>query len=105
MCIACWLHEHAHLACAICAQHVLLLCCTAALTHAWLASPLQGLRKPALEAYQLAATTLQVEPARVVFVDDRQANVDGARAAGMQGVRFQSAAQLEQALLQLGLRF
>lgn len=66
---------------------------------------LQGLRKPAAEAYQVVAATLQVEPARVVFVDDRQANVDGAVAEGMRAVRFQSAAQLEQELLSLGLSF
>jgi hypothetical protein len=66
---------------------------------------LQGLRKPAAEAYQVVAATLQVEPARVVFVDDRQANVDGAVGVGMRAVRFQSAAQLEQELLDLGLRF
>lgn len=67
--------------------------------------PMRGLRKPALEAYQVAAASLAVEPARVVFVDDRQVNVDGAVAAGMRALRFQSAAQLEQELLQLGLRF
>lgn len=49
--------------------------------------------------------TLGVDPAQVVFVDDRQANVDGAAAAGMRGIRFSSAAQLEEDLMRQGLRF
>lgn len=53
-----------------------------------------GLRKPAREAYEHAARTLGVAPERCVFVDDRQKNVDAARAVGMRGVVFQSAEQL-----------
>jgi putative hydrolase of the HAD superfamily len=51
----------------------------------------------------VVSQTLGVDPGRVVFVDDRQVNVDGAVAAGMRGVRFQGALQLEAALKQLGL--
>jgi putative hydrolase of the HAD superfamily len=42
-----------------------------------------GFRKPAAEAYLAAAKALDVEPERVVFLDDTPACVDGARAVGM----------------------
>ncbi len=42
-----------------------------------------GLRKPDPEAYLTAARTLGVEPAACLFVDDRQVNVDAARAVDM----------------------
>lgn len=67
--------------------------------------PMQGLRKPALAAYQVVHQTLGVDPGQVVFVDDRQVNVEAATAAGMRGIRFQGAVQLEQALRKQGLEF
>lgn len=45
-----------------------------------------GLRKPDAAAYHLACATLGVEPDAIVFVDDRQENVQAARAAGMHAV-------------------
>lgn len=45
-----------------------------------------GLRKPDPEIYALAARDLGVEPAECVFVDDINANIRGAVAAGMFGV-------------------
>ncbi len=53
----------------------------------------------------MVSQTLGVDPGRIVFVDDRQANVDGAVAAGMRAVRFQGAQQLEVALVEMGLEF
>lgn len=47
-----------------------------------------GLRKPSPEAYLGACRTLSVAPEQCVFVDDREVNVAGARAVGMQSVRF-----------------
>jgi epoxide hydrolase-like predicted phosphatase len=44
------------------------------------------LRKPQPEIYLLAADRLGVEPEACVFVDDLPANVEGARAVGMEGV-------------------
>jgi putative hydrolase of the HAD superfamily len=49
-----------------------------------------GVRKPSLAAYAGAAELLAVDPARVLFIDDLTANVAGARAAGMQGFRFET---------------
>ncbi len=58
-----------------------------------------GLRKPAADAYRYAARTLGVPEERCVFVDDRRGNVDAARAVGMRGIVFESAAQLRAELL------
>lgn len=58
-----------------------------------------GHRKPEPDAYLTPARDLGLSPERFVFVDDRQKNVDGARAVGMQAIHFQSAAQLRAALL------
>ena len=46
-----------------------------------------GLRKPDPAAYAHAARVLGVDPRRCVVVDDLPANVRGAVAAGMTGVR------------------
>ncbi|MEW5300546.1 MAG: hypothetical protein WDW38_009228 [Sanguina aurantia] len=67
--------------------------------------PMQGHRKPAPEAYTSALTHLDVPASRIIFVDDRAVNVEGAVAAGMEGVLFKGAAGLEEALLAKGLVF
>jgi HAD superfamily hydrolase (TIGR01509 family) len=46
-----------------------------------------GFAKPDPEPYLRAAGELEVEPERVVFLDDLQASVDGAERVGMTGVR------------------
>ena len=51
-----------------------------------------------LDRYGLAAGTC-------VFTDDSPLNTAGARACGLHTVDFTGAAQLEQALSELGLRF
>jgi epoxide hydrolase-like predicted phosphatase len=63
-----------------------------------------GLVKPNLEIYQWMISQLGMEPAKAVFVDDFLHNVEGARAAGLQAIHFQSADQAQgelQALLQI----
>jgi putative hydrolase of the HAD superfamily len=63
-----------------------------------------GLVKPSLEIYQWMISQLGMEPAKAVFVDDFLHNVEGARAAGLQAIHFQSADQAQgelQALLQI----
>jgi putative hydrolase of the HAD superfamily len=47
-----------------------------------------GVRKPDQAAYAAAVRLLDADPARVLFVDDLTANIVGARAAGLQGFRF-----------------
>ncbi len=65
---------------------------------------MQGLRKPALAAYECVAAHLQQDPGSCIFIDDRQVNIDGAKAAGMQGILFKSAEQLQQELHSLGVQ-
>ena len=59
--------------------------------------------KPDPAVYLRCATALAVDPARVLFVDDREDNVDGARRAGMMGHHYRSPASLHAALAALGL--
>ena len=47
-----------------------------------------GVRKPEVAAYTAAVELLGAQPGRVLFIDDLTANVEGARAAGLQGFRF-----------------
>jgi putative hydrolase of the HAD superfamily len=47
-----------------------------------------GVRKPAIAAYTAAVELLGVPAERVLFIDDLTANIVGARAAGLQGFRF-----------------
>lgn len=53
------------------------------------------LAKPEPAIYQLLQQRYALEPSRTIFIDDLQANVDAATALGWQGIRFESAAQLE----------
>ena len=66
-------------------------------------SALEGVAKPAPEIYRRALERLEVAPAEAVFVDDRPANVTGARAAGMTGIRFRGTLHLRRALAAAGL--
>ncbi|MFZ0548938.1 MAG: HAD family phosphatase, partial [Candidatus Promineifilaceae bacterium] len=45
-----------------------------------------GLAKPDSRIYALTCERLGLEPGEVVFVDDAEANIDGARAFGMHGI-------------------
>ncbi len=47
-----------------------------------------GLVKPEPAIYELACSRLGLQAHEVIMVDDRQSNVDGAIAAGLQGVLF-----------------
>src|SRR5579863_3356440 len=53
-----------------------------------------GLRKPDPAIYRRALDILGSHPARTLFIDDRQENVDGAGAAGMKAIRFTGAEAL-----------
>lgn len=52
-------------------------------------------RKPEPEIYRLGASRLGTEPERTLFIDDLPANVEGARAMGMQAILHRSAAETE----------
>jgi putative hydrolase of the HAD superfamily len=53
----------------------------------------EGVLKPDPRSYAIVCERLDVAPERAVFVDDVAANVDGARATGMQGILFVEAQQ------------
>jgi len=62
----------------------------------------EKLMKPDAEIYRRALARFGVAAADAVFVDDRQANVDGAAAVGMHGLLFTGADRLRADLRALG---
>lgn len=64
----------------------------------------EGVFKPEREIYEVAAGKLGVSPERCIFIDDKLDFVEGARAAGMKGVLYQSFDQVERDLAGLGVR-
>lgn len=52
-----------------------------------------GYRKPDPAAYRIVCERLGVAPGEVLFLDDVQANVDGARAVGMRAITFLNTSQ------------
>lgn len=53
----------------------------------------EGCLKPDPRIYRIVCDRLGVDPVAAVLLDDLQANVDGARALGMQGITFADTAQ------------
>jgi len=62
-----------------------------------------GKVKPGRPIYDHAVERLGLPPSQVLFIDDREENVQGARAAGLRALRFEDAGQLEADLARLGL--
>jgi putative hydrolase of the HAD superfamily len=58
--------------------------------------------KPDAAIFRETIQRLGVRPQETLFVDDREANVEAARAAGMRAVRFQSTDRLRAALQEIG---
>jgi putative hydrolase of the HAD superfamily len=58
--------------------------------------------KPEREIYQYCINALGVQPSEALFIDDRDVNLEQARAAGIRGIRFRSVEQLHQDLQALG---
>jgi putative hydrolase of the HAD superfamily len=58
--------------------------------------------KPEPEIYQHCINALGVQPSEALFIDDRDVNLERARAAGIRGIRFQSVDQLREDLQALG---
>lgn len=75
--------------------------------HARIAIPLFSATtratKPSPAAYAAALTVLGAAPADVLFVDDSESNVDGARRMGITAVHFTSAESLRSELANAGL--
>jgi putative hydrolase of the HAD superfamily len=62
-----------------------------------------GILKPASRIYEVALAMSQAEPDSSVFIDDRERNLEPARALGMQTIRFTDVARLRQELAELGV--
>jgi HAD superfamily hydrolase (TIGR01509 family) len=62
-----------------------------------------GVRKPDPEAYLGAMRRLSVKPEACLFIDDRDRNVDAARAVGMEALRFENAEALRAELSKRGV--
>ncbi|GAB4085495.1 HAD family phosphatase [Myceligenerans cantabricum] len=73
------------------------------LLHDVVVSGRVGLAKPDVRIYRLLAQRFDVDPARAVFVDDKQENVDAARRCGFHAIRFTDVAALRGRLRALGL--
>lgn len=61
-----------------------------------------GMRKPEPAIYRRALDILGSRPYRTLFIDDREENVAGAKAAGMKAVRFTGAEALRSELAAMG---
>ena len=62
-----------------------------------------GLRKPAPAIYRRVLDILGKPAERILFIDDREENVAGARDAGIRAIRFQDAGSLRPALEDIGV--
>ncbi len=57
-----------------------------------------GTAKPDLSIYRHAAADLGVDPAHILFIDDREENISAARDAGMQAIRYTNHTAFEHAM-------
>ena len=62
-----------------------------------------GLRKPSAQAFLEVGRRIGIAPARIVFFDDHDGNVRGARAAGLRAHEVHSAAEIRAALRKEGI--
>ena len=53
--------------------------------------------------YQILLERYNIEPITAVFIDDSLPNIEAARSLGIHGIHFQSAAQLQKELQDLGV--
>lgn len=63
----------------------------------------EGVAKPDGRIFELLAARFDVDPARAVFLDDKQENVDAAREAGFTAIRFTDPGAARAGLRELGL--
>jgi len=63
-----------------------------------------GMRKPEARIFQHACASLGVEPAHALFLDDMQANVDGAEAIGLTGILVSDPTVAIESVTRLALR-
>jgi HAD superfamily hydrolase (TIGR01509 family) len=73
----------------------------AELFHTILISAEESLVKPDPAIFTCLLQRMAVRPADAVMIDDKQRNIEGAQAAGMQGLLFENAQKLAQDLVEL----
>jgi len=61
-------------------------------------------RKPFSDIYEILLDRYEVNPSQAVFIDDSLKNVEGAEAVGINGIHFQSTAQLKDTLREWGVQ-
>jgi len=69
----------------------------------WVVSGDEGVLKPSPEIFEVLTRRFDLDPAETLFIDDAERNVAGAAALGFRTHRFDDAASLERALVELGL--
>jgi putative hydrolase of the HAD superfamily len=62
-----------------------------------------GVMKPNAEIYLTAARNVNTPPEQCLFIDDLQANIEGAQDVGMQGIRFETVEALARELQKMHL--
>ena len=67
-------------------------------------SGVEGLAKPEPAIFDIALRRTRFAPERTVFIDDNLPNIDGARAAGLETIHFESPSQCRAELRALGVR-
>jgi len=61
-----------------------------------------GMAKPEPAIYIVTAKALSTEPARILFIDDREENIAAAEAVGMQAIQYTGHPEFERAMLGRG---
>lgn len=62
-----------------------------------------GVSKPDPQAYEFLLKELSLPASEIVFIDDRQENIEAALNAGLDAIQFESPSQLKKELIQRGL--
>jgi 2-haloacid dehalogenase len=63
----------------------------------------EGILKPSPELFERLIRRFELDPPATLFVDDVEANVEGARSVGLRGHHFSGAERLAAHLDELGL--
>jgi 2-haloacid dehalogenase len=67
-------------------------------------SGVEKTRKPFPEMYEIILNRYSIDPKSALFIDDSLKNIEAARKIGLHTIHFQSPAQLNEELKQLGLK-
>lgn len=70
--------------------------------HVFLSSQF-GVMKPDIKVFEAVQAALALDPARILFIDDKRENTDQALAMGWNAIEFRSNAELERDFARLGL--